>query len=128
MKAIKVILGIVAIAAAVYFGALVATSPSDNLVIEDATIVTAQTGDRTANGVVRNTTDVPYSNLQIVAEFLDYDGNVVGVATSTLGTIPPQASLTFEFPVEQEAATSIRARAVSPDNVRPDWLGGTRRP
>lgn len=111
MKAFKITIAIV-VAVALLFVALLATDSGDRLVIESETIVSSLSGDRVATGVVRNVTDDPQSQFEVVADFLDYEGNVVDTATTTLGAVPPQGSLKFEFPVEREEATSVRARVV----------------
>lgn len=124
---------------------LVATDPDDDLVLIRSGMTVGPSGSRTVVGAVKNRADRPYSQVHVqiefrssvkrwnpfgstsqsyLAELLSSGGQIIGTASASTDVLDVGQTWNFEVPVNREDAAGIRIKVTSPDNNRPEWLGG----
>lgn len=117
-------LSVLALFVILFVFALSATDPGDNLVVVESAFATTSTGSQVVTGIVENRTDRAYSEVTVQVDLLNAAGDVVGRTSAAISSISGGDSWKFEAPVTTGGAVDFRTSVASPENVRPEWLGG----
>lgn len=103
---------------------LVATDPGDNLVLKNNEFRILESGSRVAAGIVENKTGRSFSDVMVEIEFLNEQGEIVDTRALTTNAIEGGMLWQFELPVIRKDVVDFNTKISSPENVRPEWLGG----
>lgn len=107
----KWLLAIAILAFMLTAGALIATDPGDNIVLEESAVGADAAGQRLITGTLRNrTASRTYSMVRVEVELLGPGGSVVGTTAAATSDLEPGESWTFTIPVPQPVTEVARFR------------------